>query len=537
MVVAMSSYKDIAAGRALPARLRLPDFSGKMISLPDNPESWRCLSLPSGDQPKNILLLGGSAVQDRHLSFITKDCAVYWLESPHVEKLLQKFDCCPPDPQGGEHGAKWQRVNTERALTLAEACEIWFYTYALRLDPDFWGNFLAALEAKKFASTVALSSPEAQNPPPKTVWLPGSESLLLHQELKDALMELGYGCIYGNMSVTPESLPNLWAHGLPELVISINARGLDREGLIFHLCQNLGIPVAIWLVDNPWHILSGIPFPWWKKACLFMTDSSFMPELAQYGAKNVFSLPLATARHMWREVDMGDKGALPPLFIGRSCFPERDKYFGGVKIPPALMREAEMITDREIPDYHWWAKKTEASLWPGKGCRLPGLGAELLSEQNRARWIGAALPFGLEITGDEGWKKFFPTVNVHPPVDYYGGLPDLYHRSQAILNTTSLLLPGSLNQRHFDVWAAGGLLLTNYTKGLDIFPARLGKMATLDSPRDFGPRLKYFKDNPAARHDLVSLWREELARGHSYADRLRTMADFIREGERKRNGL
>ena len=56
-----------------------------------------------------------------------------------------------------------------------------------------------------------------------------------------------------------------------------------------------------------------------------------------------------------------------------------------------------------------------------------------------------------------------------PPVDYYAMLPALYRAAPFTLDVTSLLLPGGLTQRHFDVWQAGGFLLTATGSGMDIF--------------------------------------------------------------------
>ena len=45
----------------------------------------------------------------------------------------------------------------------------------------------------------------------------------------------------------------------------------------------------------------------------------------------------------------------------------------------------------------------------------------------------------------------------------------------------------ALTQRHFDVWAAGGFLLTDRTPGLDIFPRELVEPIVLRPPRGHRP--------------------------------------------------
>ena len=64
----------------------------------------------------------------------------------------------------------------------------------------------------------------------------------------------------------------------------------------------MGIPVALWFVDNPWHVLSGVRLPWWQHAHIYVTDASFVDGLKAQGAERVCHLPLAVAPHMWRDL-------------------------------------------------------------------------------------------------------------------------------------------------------------------------------------------------------------------------------------------
>lgn len=512
-----------------PRRLILPDFAGRPAALPDDPASWRSISPPPfGDAPTLLLGIGPGAAWK--LPFIRSCSPVYWLEEPSIlASLREKGASLPP---AGEYGGKWQKITPEDALRLFRQCGTWFYKSGLRLAPDFWGELLAKMEVEALKTEAGEAHTGEK---PKIAWLPGNDSRLLHQELKTALRQDGFKKIIETMPSAPgeENFTDALAKNSPSMVISVNFRGFDSEGRLFHLCQALGIPVAFWLVDNPWHILSGIKYPWWKQANIFMTDASFVKPLMENGAKYVAPLPLAVSPHMWREAAaIPYKDRLPPLFIGRSAFPERESYFGGMKIPAGLMANAgeKLLAPGSRPDYHWWSEKIGENPWPGSNGRLAGLGADTMSALNRANWIKGALPCGLRIVGDSGWYKLLPGAKILPPVDYYGALPRLYGESKAILNATSLLLPGSLNQRHFDVWAAGGLLLSDYTPGLEIFPAPLTGAMALSTPADFGAKIKYFRDNPNAADDLAAQWRSVLKKGHSYLDRLVFIKDSICTG-------
>lgn len=484
-----------------PIRVRLPDFAGRPRALPDDLHAWERLANPP--KPKALLLLGGAAVPPANLPFALdakkQGLAVYMLDSPGMDGWQQL-------PQG------WLRVGKEDALGLACSAAVWFYKPALALEPDFWGKFLAILEIN-FASP-----PKAGK---KLVWLPGNDRALLHRELAEALRQRGAEIIVENSPPGNDliSLRKFWDDILPALVLSVNFRGLDPEGRIFELCGALGVPLAIWLVDNPWNLLSRISLPWWRHANLFCTDASFARSLREGGAENVFFCPLASAGHMWR--DLGE-GEAAPFFVGRAAFPGRDAFFRGISLPAELLREAENLPPN-APDWHWWRRKLEIAPWPGLAGRKISFGADLFSGRNRALWLEEGLRHGLEIRGDESWRELLPHASIRPPVDYYGSLPDLYRSSLATLNVTSLLLPGSLSQRHFDVWAAGGFLLSDDTKGLEIFPGELTMPIVVEKPDMLAEKLAWVAANPTQAAEVRQAWREELKKRHSYSHRL----DFI----------
>ena len=104
-------------------------------------------------------------------------------------------------------------------------------------------------------------------------------------------------------------------------------------------------------------------------------------------------------------------------------------------------------------------------------------------------------------------------------------LPDLY-ASAAVLNVTSLLLPRSLSQRHFDVWAAGGVLFSDATPGLDIFPTSLTEPIRLRGPEDFWPRWDEACSRPAQMAELRRAWREHLRSAHDYEHRVRRICEI-----------
>ena len=539
-----------------PKRKSLPDLLGRSLSLPDGPEAWSCRG--KGDA---VLLLGLGPGLPWQLPFLAGAREVCWLESPRVASAVQLARAqgmalgmeqagLEPNPSLPAH---WREVAPDEAVALAASCRCYVYTPGMRLDPQFWGPLLGRVDAAQSASMRQPGRAVGQGRP---VLLPGNDGQLLHQELRHALAQCGYGPIVetlphprsgaaaGGASAAGDAFAANWRDFLrdskPELLLSVNLRGLDAEGRIFHLCRAMGIPVALWFVDNPWHVLSGVRLPWWQDAHIYVTDAGFVEGLKAQGAERVFHLPLAVAPHMWRGLESLPARFEPPLFVGRSAFPEKERFFAAASVPHELEAEAVSLLARssgpqDAPHFFWWHSRLGGSLWPGYDVRRPGLGAERCAQANRTRWLLAAgagklgqpdqparpdWPDGLRVIGDDGWKVLLPGADIHPPVDYYTLLPDCYARAQAVLNVTSLLMPHSLSQRHFDVWASGGLLLSDATQGLNIFADALVEPMRLRGPEDFMVKYAWFQAHPADALDLRHAWREHLRAAHGYEHRI-----------------
>lgn len=531
----------------LPLHPRIRDSLGRPRTLATGPESFEFLTWsPCGHPPASpaarqgaVLVLGLGPCPPDAVRLLEGDAGsghqptdppaaapdrrlVAWVECPDFERALTESGVCPAPPP-----PHWVRLEPGEALTFAAETRpaVWTYRQSRRLFPDFWAPLFGRLEA----GTAVAPGPR---PASRGVLLPGGPRELLHLELWDALTAEGWQPLSPPPPGRKGSSPaRRLEEQRPAFCLSVNLRGMDPGGEIFHLLDALGVPVALWFVDNPWHILSALREPWWKKAVLFVSDATFVPELRRHGAARVFPLPLA-ASPLFRP---RGEPVLPRdtrvLFAGRSAFPRRDAFFGAAGPPPALQRRAEaLLEDGRRPDFHWWTGELGLSeLWPGPAVRAAGAGAEACSRRHRALWLEKLTPAGLTVVGDKGWKNILPpgppSPLLLPPVDYYTMLPGLYRAAPYTFNATSLLLPGGLTQRHFDVWSAGGFLLTTRTAGLDIFPAELVEPVILDveqSPQDCMDRLEH---RPSTRRELQDAWQKLLAESHTYRHRIR----FIRE--------
>lgn len=384
----------------------------------------------------------------------------------------------------------------------------------------------------------------------ESILTPQADNKLVWRESVRAWERAGFGvAAWPANAITPQSLARAYAlpperSGLtahPSLYFSVNFHGLDKHGEIASMLESKGVPVAVWCVDNPWNLLSGLRTDFWKKLHLFVTDPSFLPELKAHGAQRASFLPLATDPEIFfPRITAGEKNedGSPLVFVGRSSFPDKERFFVGQTVPKDALGEAlSRIRKGQRPDFSWWLNELGASatfLWPGSAGRRASLAAEESSLAWRAACLREAAGMGLAIYGDSGWAKQFPSGNAGkdmpklcPPLDYYTQLAPVYAAAPFSLNMMSFLLPGGLNQRHFDVWAAGGFCLMDNCPGLNLFPRDLTEAVAFGRPEDIPERVAYFRKNHEEKRRLTAAWREHILAEHTYSRRINAMIAMV----------
>ncbi len=532
-----------------PLRRILFDSEGRKVTLNTGPAAF--VRLDTLQEPDAHLILGvgsllheegmGQALPHPSLADVFHTgtngdalaAPVYWLDNIHfIASMLAQNPLWLK-----EIPAQWTRLDDDKIIKLlrqkaayGQHVAVWWYRQNIRMFPAFWAPIWGQLEAWFLRNACA-----AQQGTPR-VFLTGKTSQLLHAELCAAFAQMGYDVCTRKDSV---SLRNVLRDELPSLVCSVNMYGLDAEGTDFALLQALGIPLAIWFVDNPWHILSGVRLSWWREAHLFVTDASFVQDLQEKGAVHVHHLPLAASGHMWEvhaqnmeptsshNVEVLDAvKSSACTFVGRASFPDKAQFFAAARVRPEVMQRAmDILEEGKRPHFNWWARHSGVQLWPGYGIRCVGLGAEECSLRQRTAWLRALLSVGVTIIGDHHvWASLLPEADAeifYPPVDYYTELAVIYNAANSVLNVTSLLLPEGLTQRHFDVWAAGGFLWTDETRGLDIFPKALTKDVIVPH---YSVVPKYVtRLGTAQRQELIEAWQEHIREKHTYLQRINTI--------------
>lgn len=481
------------------------DELGRWASLPSGPDAFE----DSGDGP-DCLVLGLGPDPGEVASMLADAGRVWWIECPDFESQA-------PAGWAGAAPGHWERAAPDMA---AECCRragrVLFYSHNMRLFPSFWGAVLADCRLAHAAGPAAAAD---------EVWLPGADRDLLHLDLLYAFEDAGFLVRALPEETTPSGLAEMLRQGRPKLFFSVNLRGFDPLGESIQLLNRAGVRTAAWCVDNPYHLISSMRSHCWREVEFFVTDHWFLEPLRRDGVRRAAHLPLAASSSMF--------GASPHagqeyyadrlVFAGRSRFPGKRRFFAGCKLDPASWSEARaLLADGRRPDFAWWRERLGLDrLWPGNMARQVGFGAEETNLAWRSTCLEHASHIPLTVFGDEGWRDVLANqADLRGAVDYHTELPSIYAAAGAVLNVTSLLLPWGLTNRHFDAPAAGGLILTDDTPGLSIFPQELVQEVRFQRAERIPLLFDKIMAEPLLRADLINAWREEIRTRHTYAARI-----------------
>lgn len=318
----------------------------------------------------------------------------------------------------------------------------------------------------------------------------------------------------------------------PDLVFSVNMRGLDRRGIVAGMLERLGIPLALWFVDSPEFILYGEAMPPPGACHVFMWDRSYIPAVAAQGYR-VDYLPLAADTSLAEQAMVQDRFRAPLSFVGNSLVSGFLARLA-VKFPASAATDAfaGQAIDRIIAcrggQLHLLDELiTEAApLLPDADARL-FFRAFLLhgaTSAYRTRLLDRLLPLGLTFFGDpEGWRTVFgPGIRAFPDVNYFHETPAVYASAEININATSLQMPHTVNQRVFDVPLCGGFLLTDRQGAIfELFAD--DELATYDGIDTVAQTARHYLEQPGMRREIADRAQRRVLGEHTYGHRMGTV--------------
>lgn len=420
-----------------------------------------------------------------------------------------------------------------------------------RLDPGWYGAAMAALRGYA-AFRERAAYPKFAAGPPRVLLL--SRPYFLYREIEAALTRLGLpwrrvatgSGETGEGSVVAAILAAV-ADFRPDFALTVNHLGLDREGKLTNLLAGLGLPLASWFVDSPRLILHDYAAVASKLSMVFSYDADALPALAELGFAHAAWLPLATdpthfkplpgatAPHPWRA---------RASFVGASMVPQSRKALAKLAPSPALARAlpGAAVAFAASPE-----KSARRFLETHPDCgrayvALPTAEARLHAElaltweatrQYRLACVEGILPFSPLLVGDAAWETALPGVGRDwrrlPELHYYDDLPGFYPRTDVNLNCTSLQMKGAVNQRVFDVPAAGGFVLTDAREQLGALFEVGREAAVYADPKEIPDMVRHYLAHPGERGRIATAGRARVLAEHTYDRRLRQLAEAMKK--------
>ncbi|MDQ7832841.1 MAG: DUF3880 domain-containing protein [Desulfovibrionaceae bacterium] len=502
-----------------PCRIAVTTELGRTQTLADCRESFARL----GEAQGPVLFVGLGPSPWRLPTYLPQAWGrCFFVECPECAAQM-------PEPWRASIPADFQSVPVSTVMAAAWPGPVFFYLPGLKHFPSFFGPLWAKLTLDDLRAKAPAPAPAPGGPPARerSVIVPGTERSLLVLELRQAFARAGYAVTVMDPADVLDELPRMLRQGAPDLFFSVNLQGLDEFGRAYFLLRQAGTTVAAWCVDNPFHLISRLRAPFWRMMPLFVTDDWFVTTLGEQGATKVFHLPLAANPRFFDPPpprsetvrDLEDK----VVFVGRSEFPGKRGFFSGCQPPAGLAATARgMLAQGGRPDFGWWVDALGLTeLWPDSAVRVAGCGAEEAGRIRRTEVLTAlSRELDLAVYGDGRWAELLPNRACRGAVDYYGALAAVYAAAGVNLNVTGLLLPHGLTQRHFDVWAAGGVLASDDNPGLGLFPAGLRREMTFSRPDEAVALCRRLLGEPGLRADLGRAWRAEIAARHTYDARV-----------------
>lgn len=320
---------------------------------------------------------------------------------------------------------------------------------------------------------------------------------------------------------------------LPDFVFCINHIGFDKSGWLTALLREACLPAAVWYVDHPDFIIRAYPVNVSEWVAVFVWDKNYLDNLRQLGFHLVTYLPLAADTQLfrpYRHPPVDRFGTHAAAFVGNTWSARVDQQLARYGSRPALRAYIEAAAVNFRWSSHYQAKEDLAEVYPGyrdlpvaEQVDLEAAVLWLASQWDRVERVSALVPAGLKVFGDPAWTRFLPDPGAYGgPLHYHRELPAFYQCVAVNLNFTSLQMKNGLNQRVFDVPAAGAFLLTDYKEALwEVFgPDEVVTFHTLEEARE---KLQFYLKYPETRRRLATRARERVLSQHTYGHRLQVV--------------
>lgn len=320
----------------------------------------------------------------------------------------------------------------------------------------------------------------------------------------------------------------------PDFILSINLAAMDQDGLFARFFDDLEVPHVTWFVDDPRTIIMGNTSYASAHTIALTWDRAYLDYLKRAGFSHAHWMPLAADTSVFNG-EPSPTPSFPPTFVGNSMEWFAARAWESVTADPKLLAAAQAAFEGERVTRERFGSGLDAIV----GADFYG---ELDEEQRRSlemlfflegtrryrrRYLERLHDEGVRVRGDADWRRWMSDAG--PPVHYFNELPAFYRECEVNLNFTSIQMPGAVNQRVFDCPAAGGFLLTDAQADLsNLFDTEV-EVASFGSVEECVEKLRWFRDRPNARREILERARSRILREHTYVHRMKAIARLVLE--------
>ena len=309
----------------------------------------------------------------------------------------------------------------------------------------------------------------------------------------------------------------------PDMLLSIDHIGFDRRHWLGEVLDAMGLPTAVWYVDSPFFLQHGYDLPAPQVTSLFVWDRSYVPLLQACGAARVHHLPLATELDAWA-CAAPRRAALS--FVGHSGVALEQRW--AARLDATQHQQSAVWQDALCTDRQQLIRLLGTPGMP-PDARISTLAHATFaaSQQHRVQLLRAVQGPSLQLFGDAAWRGLVQ-AQLHGPVAYGAALAQVYAGSAISLNVTSLQMPSTVNQRVFDIPAAGGFVLTDAQAELEqLFEPQ--EMARYTHADGLAEQVRTYAAQPALRQAMTARARQRIAAQHTYVHRMTTLVQSMRQ--------
>ncbi len=418
----------------------------------------------------------------------------------------------------------------------------------LRLNPAYYRTLADGVSAMgQFQRSMRY--PRFQDETPRVLIL--ARPYFLYKEIRSALDSLG---VVHQLIELPEAkrgsgdfietLLKVVSSFKPDMALTVNHFGMDQEGKLAGLLEEIGLPLASWFVDSPQLILHRYPRQSTTLTSIFTYDAGNIPWLNEVGFSLVHFLPLGT-----------DPQRFKPGLSGPAAWEARVSFVGEsmTRQVETMVREA-LLSDafrQALPalarEFIASAKPTAAQflefehpIFFAEYESLPSVQAQLACEKSvtfsaaryyRLDCVRELMGFSPLIAGDPQWVEVLGQKGWQYAgyLDYYRDLPRFYPASEVNFNCTSVQMKGAVNQRVFDVPACGGFLITDWREQMENLFDPGSELVCYRDPSEIADLVAAWLADPQGRKQVATRARKRILACHTYSHRLKELLDTMRQ--------